>query len=51
MAELTFMTTKGEESIIKCNLEDKMKNVCKKYAFSINENYKNLVFFFKWEKN
>ena len=45
MAELTFMTTKGEESIIKCNLEDKMKNVCKKYALSINENYKNLVFF------
>ena len=45
MTELTFMTTKGDILKINCNLNEKLKNVLKRYAQKKGENYKKLIFF------
>ena len=45
MTELTFMTTKGDILKLNCNLNEKLKNVLKRYAQKKNENYKKLIFF------
>ena len=45
MAELTFMTIKGEVLKLKCDLNEIMESVFKKYAEKKNENFKKLIFF------
>ena len=37
------MTTEPKTFILKCKLEDKIKNVCKKFALYIGESYKHLT--------
>ena len=44
MTDLTFMSTTGDETIISCNKNDIMKDVCKKYANEVRKRYKQLVF-------
>ena len=50
MTDLTFMTTTGDETVINCNNNDIMKDVCKKYANTIGKRYKQLVFFSNYLK-
>ena len=45
MAEITFMTTKGDVLKLKCDLNEIMEVVLKRYAQKKNENYKKLIFF------
>ena len=50
MSTITFLCTEIETKMIKCNLKEKMKVVCKRYAKEVNKNYKQLVFFSDGEK-
>jgi len=50
MEELTFMTTKGEELKMECDLNETMKIICKKYANQIGQKYSHLVFFVNGQK-
>jgi len=50
MSTITFLCTEIETKMIKCNLKEKMKEVCKRYAKEVNKNYKQLVFFSDGEK-
>ena len=45
MEELTFMTTTGDKLNFKCNSNEKMEIICKKFALKINKNYNHLIFF------
>ena len=44
MEELTFITTKGEELKMECDLNETMKIICKKYANRIGQKYSHLTF-------
>ena len=39
-----------KEYIIKCDIEDKMKDICKKFASKINEDFNDLSFTYYEEK-
>ena len=45
MTEIRFMTSDSKVYSIKCNLKDKMEQVCKIFAFTIGEKYRNLFIF------
>jgi len=50
MSTLTFLSADIDEKEITCDLDQKMKDVCKKYAEEININIKQLVFFSNGKK-
>ena len=50
MSTITFLSTEIDTKEIKCKSNEKMKDVCKRYAKEINKNYKQLVFFSEGEK-
>jgi len=50
MSTITFLSTDIDEKEIKCDLKQKMKDVCKKYADEINMNIKHLVFYSNGQK-
>ena len=45
MTEITFLTTKAEQEIIKCKLTERMAEVLHNYAKKVGKNYKQLMFF------
>ena len=45
MSTITFLSTEIDTKIIKCNLNEKMKDVCNRYAKEVNKNIKRLLFF------
>ena len=45
MSTITFLSTSFDTKKIKCNLDEKMKEVCKRYAKEVKKNIKQLVFF------
>ena len=50
MATITFLSTDIETKKIEFGLDEKMKDVCKKYAQEINKNIKQLVFYSNGKK-
>ena len=50
MSIITFLSTEIEKKTIKCNLNEKMKDVCKRYAKEVKKNIKQLVFFSDGQK-
>jgi len=50
MSTITFLSTEIDTKEIKCKSNEKMKDVCKRYAKEINKNYKQLVFFSDGQK-
>ena len=50
MSIITFLSTEIETKTIKCNLNEKMKDVCKRYAKEVKKNIKQLVFFSDGQK-
>ena len=50
MATITFLSTDIETKRIEFDLDEKMKDVCKKYAQEINKNIKQLVFYSNGKK-
>jgi len=47
---ITFLSAEIETKKIKCNLNERMKDVCKRYAKEAKKNIKQLVFFSDGEK-
>ena len=45
MSTITFLSTEIDTKVIKCNLKEKMKDVCNRYAKEVNINIKRLLFF------
>ena len=45
MSTITFLSTEIDTKEIKCNLNEKMKDVCNRYAKEVNKNIKRLIFF------
>jgi hypothetical protein len=45
MSAITFLSTEIDTKVIKCNLKEKMKDVCNRYAKEVNINIKRLLFF------
>ena len=50
MATITFLSTDIETKKIEFGLDEKMKDVCEKYAQEINKNIKQLVFYSNGKK-
>ena len=50
MATITFLSTDIETKNIKFGLEEKMKDVCEKYAQEIKKNVKQLIFYSNGKK-
>ena len=50
MATITFLSTDIETKRIEFDLDEKMKDVCKKYAQEINKNIKQLGFYSNGKK-
>ena len=47
---ITFLSTEIDTKIIKCNLNEKMKDVCNRYTKEVNKNIKRLIFFSDGQK-
>ena len=50
MSTITFLSTEIDTKIIKCNLNEKMKDVCNRYAKEVKKNIKRLIFFADGQK-
>ena len=50
MTTITFLSTEIETKKIEFGLDEKMKDVCKKYAQEIKKNIKHLVFYSNGKK-
>jgi len=50
MSTITFLSADLDEKEIKVDEQEKMKDVCKRYADEINKNIKNLVFYSNGKK-
>ena len=50
MSTITFLSTEIDTKEIKCNLNEKMKDVCNRYAKEVNKNIKRLIFFSDGQK-
>ena len=50
MSTITFLSTEMDTKNIKCDLNEKMKDVCKRYAKNVKKNIKQLVFFSEGKK-
>jgi len=47
---ITFLSAEIETKTIECNLNEKMKDVCNRYAKEVKKNIRKLVFFSDGEK-
>ena len=47
---ITFLSTEIDTKTIKCSLNEKMKDVCNRYAKEVNKNIKRLIFFSDGQK-
>ena len=50
MSAITFLSTEIDTKEIKCKLNEKMKDVCNRYAKEVNKNIKRLIFFSDGQK-
>ena len=50
MSTITFLSTEIDTKIIKCSLNEKMKDVCNRYAKEVNKSIKRLIFFSDGQK-
>ena len=50
MSTITFLSTEIDTKIIKCSLNEKMKDVCNRYAKEVKKNIKRLIFFADGQK-
>jgi len=50
MSTITFLSAEIDTKKIKCELDEKMKDVCKRYAKAVKKSYKLLIFYSDSEK-